>query len=298
MRLTVLFIFSGFLVFAQNLSDDIRYIALGDSYTIGASVVEEKRWPNQFVDSLQNLGYNIEKNDIIAISGWTTTSLLAAMAAAELDNDYNLISILIGVNNFYQRRPVELYLEELPKIIDSALVLSNQDTNAIFMVTIPDYGYSTFGEPNQESISIQTDLYNNIKDSIAKEYGIPVYNITEISRGGLEDPELLASDGLHPSAKQYDLWVDLILDQMLSGISLKVKKLNDPMLFNLTQNGSIFRLDPQVRGELVITDVKGSIVHQSPIYDGKTTSFELPNGAFVLSVISGSTRVSRKIIAK
>lgn len=298
MRLVLFLVFSQCFTFAQNLSDDIRYLALGDSYTIGASVAEEKRWPNQFIDSLQNLGYNIEKNDIIATSGWTTTSLLAAMDAAELDNDYNLISILIGVNNFYQRRPVELYLEELPKIIDSALVLSNQDTNAIFMVTIPDYGYSTFGEPNQESISIQTDLYNNIKDSIAKEYGIPVYNITEISRGGLEDPELVASDGLHPSAKQYDLWVDLILDQMLPGISLNTEKLNEPLLFNLTRNGSIFQLEPQIQGELVITDVKGSIVHQSPIYDGKTISFELPNGAFVLNVISGSTRVSRKIIAK
>lgn len=298
MRLVLFLVFSQFFVFAQSLSDDIRYLALGDSYTIGASVAEENRWPNQFIDSLQNLGYNIEKNDIIATSGWTTTSLLAAMEAAELDNDYNLISILIGVNNFYQRRPVELYLEEFPKIIDSALVLTNQDTNALFMVTIPDYGYSTFGEPNQESISIQTDLYNNIKDSIAKEYGIPVYNITEISRGGLEDPELVASDGLHPSAKQYDLWVDLILDQMLTGINLNTEKLNEPLLFNLTRNGSIFQLEPQFHGELLITDVKGSIVHQIPIYDGKTTSFELPNGAFVLNVISGSTRVSRKIIAK
>ena len=85
------------------------------------------------------------------------------MNNANLHPQYNLVSILIGVNNFYQNRPVVQYRNELSEIIDSALVLVNQDTNAVFMVTIPDYGYTPFGQSQISSISANTDLYNSIK---------------------------------------------------------------------------------------------------------------------------------------
>lgn len=216
-------IFLAFLTFfaafggsSQVLQNNIKFLALGDSYTIGESITAEERWPNQFIDSLSNLNYSIEKNDIIATTGWTTSSLLYAMDNSNLTKDYNLISILIGVNNFYQGRPVNLFRTELPALIDSALTFCDNDTNAIFLVTIPDYGYTPFGAGNQSSISSLTNLYNGIKDSVAAVYGIPVYNITNISRKGLDQPNLVANDGLHPSGKQYKEWVDLIIGEMLN----------------------------------------------------------------------------------
>lgn len=291
MRLLVVLFCAPLLLFSQYLPQDISYLALGDSYTIGASVIEEKRWPNQFIDSLSNLGYNIEKNDIIAVSGWTTTSLLNAMESADLAPNYNLISILIGVNNFYQSKPVDLYREELSEIIDSALVLANQDTNALFLVTIPDYGYTPFGESNTTTISSNTDLYNNIKGSTADEYGIPVYDITDISREGLNDPELVAIDGLHPSAKQYDLWVDLILEEMLSASETASTLTIETPKFELIQDDNQFQVLSNKKGEFRVFNLEGRLIRKGD----SNTSFQLPKGVFVFQYAQDGKITQQKL---
>ncbi len=275
----------------QVLPSSISYLALGDSYTIGASVDPNGRWPNQFIDSLVKLGYTINRNDIVATTGWNTRSLLNGMNNANLQPQYNLVSILIGVNNFYQNRPVDQYRNELSEIIDSALVLVNQDTNAVFLVTIPDYGYTPFGQSQISSISANTDLYNSIKDSTAKEYGIPVYEITEISREGLNDPDLVASDDLHPSAKQYGLWVDKIIDEMLS-FSTNIEKLD----FLIESDGLLIHADEAAL--LKVFDFNGKLLKQSSLSKNSNFKVELHAGTYVLNLQSAKGIKVSKVIIK
>ena len=294
MRLILFIACLPYFVFAQKLESNIKYLALGDSYTIGASVVEEKRWPNQFIDSLRNLGFNIEKNDIIATSGWTTSSLINAISSADLEPDYNLVSILIGVNNFYQNKPVSIYRKELSEIIDSVLVLTNQDTQALFLVTIPDYGYTPFGENSIPSISADTDLYNGIKDSTAAKYGIPVFDITAISREGLNDPELVAIDGLHPSAKQYKLWVDLILNQMI-GVPSSVKPTQrDYYNAYLSNENLIFK--SLAEGLLKISKITGETISQKNIELNEEYILPLNRGLYGIQFVVGDKVFSEVII--
>lgn len=283
--LIILLSFLGFISKSQNLPSNISYLALGDSYTIGASVNEQGRWPNQFIDSLSELGYVINQNDIVATTGWTTRNLLNGMKNADLKAEYNLISILIGVNNYYQFRPVDEYRIELSEIIDSALVLANQDTNAIFLVTIPDYGYTPFGQSQISSISANTDLYNAIKDSTAAEYGIPVYHITEISREGLNDQELVATDGLHPSAKQYGLWVDKIIEEMI-GIPASVEEVNYFM------DGDDIVIKSEKEAVLKVLDANGRVVFQSKVSRDSNVKFALPTGFYLLNL---STKKELKV---
>jgi lysophospholipase L1-like esterase len=271
-------------IFAQNLSSTIKYLALGDSYTIGASVADSARWPNQLMDSLNKLGFSVEKKEIIATSGWTTTNLLSAMNGANLEKEYTLISILIGVNNFFQSKSIDLFKNELAVIIDSALVLANQDTNALFMVTIPDYGYTPYGSSQTSSISKNTDLYNGIKDSIANVYGIPLYNITDISRRGLDDPSLVASDGLHPSGKQYGLWVDLLLEKM--GLTTSLKKHIVPIGLEYSSFSGQIVFKARRNGNLVLYKISGEKIMDSRLFSGDISRFNLNSGAYLVKFVN------------
>ena len=197
---------------AQFDRSPISFLALGDSYTIGQSVSENERWPNQLGDSLSVRGKALDTVVIRATTGWTTSNLLSSLTNAPIKHTYNMVSLLIGVNNFFQGKPESLYLEEFPQLLDSALKYCDNDTSGVFVVSIPDYGYTAFGQGNQAMISVQTDRYNFIADSICRIYGISFYNVTPISRRGLNEPGLVASDNLHPSGDQYSLWVSLMLD--------------------------------------------------------------------------------------
>lgn len=260
MRFVILLLFTSSLL-GQTLQQNINFMALGDSYTIGASVPTAQRWPNQLMDSLESRGYNIQKNDIIATSGWTTTNLLNNIRLVNPDKDYNLVSVLIGVNNFFQQKPIALYRTELKTLLDTALDLTNNDTNAIFIITIPDYGYTPFGEGNKAQISANTNIYNAIKDSIAAVYKIPVFNITPISRRGLEEPQLVASDNLHPSAVQYSLWVELILNKWFTPTqSQQFKASMKAVYINNT-----FSFTPDEDGALTIFDTTGRLIHTQTV---------------------------------
>jgi hypothetical protein len=155
-----------------------------------------------------------ENPDYIARTGWTTQNLIQGInSILKEEKEYNLVSVLIGVNNQYQGIAISSYEPDLRNIMDRALEILAQDTSQLFMVSIPDYAYTPFGA-GRSSISEEIDEYNQIKKRIAEEYGIPFINITPISREGLEIPSLVASDGLHPSGEQYSRWVEAILDQL------------------------------------------------------------------------------------
>ena len=184
---------------------EVNYLALGDSYTIGESVSEQDRWPNQLADQLK-----IPRPKIIATTGWRTDDLANAIKAAELKDEYDMVSLLIGVNNQYQGKSAQQYEIEFEELLKTSIKLAKGKVKNVFVVSIPDYGFTPYGKPKQESITKQIDEFNAINKRITKKYKITYIDITEISRKGLEDPTLVAEDGLHPSGRMYSLWVELI----------------------------------------------------------------------------------------
>ncbi|WP_121667215.1 SGNH/GDSL hydrolase family protein [Mesonia aquimarina] len=199
----------------QNSAQEKNYLALGDSYTIGESVPENRRWPVQLTSALNEAGFAISSPKIIAKTGWRTDDLLAAMNE-ELDSEkYDLVSVLIGVNNQYQGKPIEIYRKEFRQILDDAIGFSKTGENGVFVVSIPDYGVTPFGqESGKKNISQEIIQYNSIAKNICQEKGIPFYNITPISLEAESNQDLVAQDGLHPSGEMYKRWVEIILPEV------------------------------------------------------------------------------------
>ena len=188
-----------------HAQQDKKFLALGDSYTIGESVTESERWPTQLAAKLE-----FSEPRIIATTGWRTDQLKQAIEAATLKPEYDLVSLLIGVNNQYQGKPILVYEREFEELLQTAIKLARGKKEKVFVVSIPDYGYTPFGKPKQEKISEALDQYNAINKRIAEKFGVTYFNITGISRKGFDDPDLVAADGLHPSGKMYAQWVEVI----------------------------------------------------------------------------------------
>lgn len=189
----------------------LSYLALGDSYTIGESVEEDDRWPVQLVDVLNSMNIPFDDPVIIARTGWRTDELSAAILTEDPGDSYDMVSLLIGVNDQYQNKPLDTYKTEFKKLLETAVTLANGNSDQVFVLSIPDYGFTPFGQPNQQKISRELDEFNAINERISQEMGILYISITDISRDGLKNPSLVASDGLHPSGEQYRLWVERIM---------------------------------------------------------------------------------------
>lgn len=201
----------------------LTYLALGDSYTIGESVPEEARWPMQLADSLRERGVEIEEPKIIAKTGWTTGDLLKGMdAQLEDEKQYDLVSILIGVNNQYQGRSIEEYEQELRTIFDRAIARSKTGAAGVFAVSIPDYGATPFGASKSEEIAREIEEFNTVFKKIANAYDVAFYNITPVSKRAKDEPGLVAEDGLHPSGKMYSLWVNEFLEEVIEKVSSEI----------------------------------------------------------------------------
>lgn len=205
-----------------NNKDTISYLALGDSYTIGQSVNEQARFPVQLMDSLKKNYEIITKLDIIATTGWRTDDLLNAMDRENPQSgNYNFITLLIGVNNQYQGRPIEQYITELEVLIKRSIDLLEGKSQNLILVSIPDYGVTPFASSgNQQKIAIEIDNYNEIKEQMAVKFNARYVYITDISKQAKYDLSLLASDELHPSGKMYGLWVDRIYPEMINILGL------------------------------------------------------------------------------
>lgn len=194
-----------------TIDQQVNMLALGDSYTIGESVDTLERWPHQFINEIRQLGVSADYPDYIATTGWTTQNLIRGInKQLDRNREYQLVSILIGVNNQYQGIDIASYEPDLRVIIDLALDLVNKDKSRVFILSIPDYAYTPFGK-GDETITQEIDNYNSIKRRVAAEYGIAYINITPVSRFGLRNSSLVAEDGLHPSGLQYEQWVKGIL---------------------------------------------------------------------------------------
>ncbi|CAN5294247.1 SGNH/GDSL hydrolase family protein [soil metagenome] len=194
---------------------DYSYLALGDSYTIGEGVPLEQSWPVQLVNGLKEMGYKIAPPKIIAKTGWTTRNLIDNVETEiNVQRQFDLVSILIGVNNQYQNRRETEFEVELEEIFRKAINHSKLRERGVFALSIPDYGVTPFGARNADTIAVQIDRYNAIVRRVAEQYNVDFYNITPISREALVNKSLIARDSLHPSGEMYRLWVEEIIDNV------------------------------------------------------------------------------------
>lgn len=194
---------------AQN--KELKYLALGDSYTIGESVPSEERWPVLLAEGLKSKGILVSSPQIIATTGWRTDELLNAIHEEKPQHDFDLVSLLIGVNNQYQGRSIEEYEKQFEELLKTAIAIAGGDKYRVFVVSIPDYGFTPFGKDKREKISKEIDDFNLINQTIADKYHVRYFYITDISRKGLSETELVASDNLHPSGEMYKQWVNRLL---------------------------------------------------------------------------------------
>ncbi|HBL79679.1 MAG TPA: lysophospholipase [Aequorivita sp.] len=203
----------------QNITEEMpyKYLALGDSYTIGESVCDDCNYPKQLTASLNGSLKEKTSVKIIAKTGWTTTDLLAEIASEKPTNDYDLVTLLIGVNNQYQGKPFSIYEEEFPKLLDMAIAFAEGKKENVIVLSIPDYAFTPFGQKSGKAEKITSELkkYNAFAEKIAREKNVRFTNITPITQQGLYKPALVASYGLHPSEVAYKKFVEMLFNNAL-----------------------------------------------------------------------------------
>lgn len=194
-----------------------RYLALGDSYTIGTAIGVDKAYPSLVLDSLKRKypSDSIELK-IIAQNGWTTNALQNALNADIDTNLYDAVSLLIGVNDQFSGKSLHSYKTGLLQNIKSALAYVKQDTGRLILISIPDYGVTPYGNRNNGTeISKSIDQFNAVNKQIADSLYIAYVNITDVSRLAQNQSNLVASDGLHFSALMHQLWLPLVYQQLV-----------------------------------------------------------------------------------
>ena len=190
----------------------LRLLALGDSYTIGESVGAKSRWPNQLAKLLETEGIQTEVT-IIARTGWTVDELWEGIQADPPEGTYDLVTLLIGVNDQYRGYPVDWYREKFRFMLEKAILYAGGHPDKVIVLSIPDWGFTPFAaaKGDTEPISQQIDGYNAINLEETKNVGANYVDVTIISRMALDDFDLIAGDRLHPSGKMYAMWAEKVL---------------------------------------------------------------------------------------
>lgn len=190
----------------------LSYLALGDSYTIGESVDSLNRYPNQFVSLLEQRNILVDNPLIIAKTGWTTDELKKEILSYNIKDKFDLVSLLIGVNNQYRGRSSVNFKEEFEELLKMAIQFTKSEK--VTVLTIPDWGKTPFArDRNIKSIEDSINVYNSIVKDICKIYNVNVIDIVDITRQVNNRPELLARDSLHPSGLMYKMWAKKMLDE-------------------------------------------------------------------------------------
>ena len=200
----------------------VRYLALGDSYTIGESVSENERWSNQLAALIESSpqfgeaeGGGVEVT-IIARTGWTTSELWEGIQAREIHPPYDLVSLLIGVNNQYRGYDINEYREQFVFLLNKAIEYAGGEANRVFVLSIPDWGVTPFASGrDREKIAQEIDAFNAVNREETEKAGAHYIDVTPISREAANDSSLIAPDGLHPSGKMYAEWARLALPVVL-----------------------------------------------------------------------------------
>lgn len=188
----------------------LSYLALGDSYTIGEQVQLAESFPYQTVQLLREAGIAFFAPEIIAKTGWTTDELMDAISRTRLLPKYDVVSLLIGVNNQYRGKSVDDFQNEFTQLLKAAIGFAGNPKN-VFVLSIPDWGVTPFASgKDTKKIVGEIDAYNNACRSIAGENKVTFIEITESQRSEATSADFLAPDGLHPSGKEYAKWAVLL----------------------------------------------------------------------------------------
>ncbi|HEY9196809.1 MAG TPA: SGNH/GDSL hydrolase family protein [Mucilaginibacter sp.] len=192
------------------VTDTLSYLALGDSYTIGQSVPAQESFPYQLTTHLP--GFKVLQPYIIARTGWTTDQLIAAIdATSEIKNKtYDFVTLLIGVNDQYSGHSQANYRIKFAQVLNTAIKFAGGKQKHVFVLSIPDYGVTPFANGRESTIGPEIDQFNAINRDESDKAGVNYVNITPVSKQAATDLTLLANDSLHPSAKMYSLWIDLL----------------------------------------------------------------------------------------
>lgn len=192
----------------------LSYLALGDSYSIGEGVPEVGRWPVQLAAALRAAGMAIDDPRIIATTGWATDELAAALDAAEPLGHWDLVSLLIGVNNQYRGRDLDTYRAEFSALLDRAITLAGGRPRRVIVLAIPDWGVTPFARQSgrdRAQIARELDAYNAAAAALCDSHGVVFVDTAPVSRARGGEEAMLADDGLHPSATLYAEWTHLAL---------------------------------------------------------------------------------------
>jgi len=193
----------------------ISILALGDSYTAGEAVEKSQGWPMQLSSGLSDIGFEIDGVRLIAMTGWTTNKLMSAIQNAMPLAKYDIVSLQIGVNNQYKGYLIDQYKRDFGQLLDMAIVFARRGARGTIGISIPDYGVTPFGQKMDfEKIANEIREYNEIASAICKNKNVNFINITDISTRAAFETDLTTVDQLHPSAKMYSLWADLIVDEI------------------------------------------------------------------------------------
>jgi len=201
--------------------NEISYLAIGDSYTIGEAVPLEGGFPHQLTTILKDNGLDVGTPHIIAKTGWTTSELQEAIKKANLSEQFTVVTLLIGVNNQYRGESREKYRKEFKELLQTAISFTNGNKAGVFVVSIPDWGLTPYGQESGRdipAISLDIDAFNAINKEETLSQGVSYTDITPGSRLVVSDKELVASDGLHPSAKMYQQWAVQLAPSLIKAL--------------------------------------------------------------------------------
>ena len=189
------------------------FLALGDSYTIGHNVLPAENFPAQTFQLLTQHRYNFKSPEIVATTGWTTDELQNNINNRTFNPPYDIVTLLIGVNNQYRGRPVDSYKPEFESLLKQAIQFAGGKADHVFVLSIPDWGVTPFAAGrDRDQIAREIDEYNAVNRSISEMYKVHYLDITAWTREAISDPTLIATDGLHPSAKEYQRWSEKLTD--------------------------------------------------------------------------------------
>ncbi len=197
-----------------------RFLALGDSYTIGQSVPDSDRFVRQLVRFLERDSIKCYPPEIIAQTGWTTANLLNRLNTnPPLRSTYDIVTLLIGVNNQYQGRPQAEYRAEFTNLLLRAIQYGDNIKRKVIVLSIPDWGATPFAAgQDRQRIAAQIDSFNLINRDISLQYGVQYLDITASTRMAATDGSLLTFDSLHYSRKEYGKWAQRLVPLVKDGL--------------------------------------------------------------------------------
>jgi lysophospholipase L1-like esterase len=198
---------------------EIRILCLGDSYTIGEGVEAEERWPMRLAAMMRGQGLPVSAPTIVARTGWTTDELFTAIDVEQLSPTYDMVTLLIGVNDQYRGSSVDHYRERFRALLTRAVAFANGEARRVIVLSIPDWGVTPFAAGrDRRRIAREIDGFNAVNRDEASRAGARYVDVTFVSRRAAADRSLVASDGLHPAGAAYAEWAQLALPEALASL--------------------------------------------------------------------------------